>query len=223
MTGGSRNYIPYNAVAFCNWLKKQISYVMTNGERWRIIAFDDEFTKRFEQFERLVARCEDPTCSKVDIGARNDMRKSIEKEVRDIIQGMIIRNPFVTDDDRRIMGLHIRDTKPTPVGDPVGMVTATVKYLNEGALELHIAHADGSPYDKRANYGVKVVYGVFPFDAPAPDDVNMLQSSLFTRRKKELFVFDKKDAGKKAVFCLRYENSKGKSGQWGTIISAVIP
>jgi hypothetical protein len=124
---------------------------------------------------------------------------------------------------RSAMGLPIRDTKPTPVGNPIGLVPAVVMYLDEGALELHIEHVESTSADKRANYGVKIVWDVFPMDASLPDDPETLRRSAFTRRKKELLTFGSADRRKTAVFCLHYENSKGKAGQWGSVFSAVIP
>jgi hypothetical protein len=50
-----------------------------------------------------------------------------------------------------------------------------------------------------------------------------LPHSLFTKRRKELFDFPMEDSGKTVYFCIRYENSKGKAGPWGPIISAIIP
>ena len=132
-------------------------------------------------------------------------------------------NPPLNDADFVALGLNPKDVIPTTVENPVGLVTATIKYPNEGALELNVKHVEGTPFDRRANYGVKINYGVFPFDAPAPTHVNQLVESRFTRKKKELFTFDRADRQKMAYFCLRYENSKGKEGQWGAIIPAVIP
>jgi hypothetical protein len=151
------------------------------------------------------------------------LHKELEREIRGYLQGFVMRNPHITNLDRTAMGLPLRDTKPTPVGDPAGLVTATVKYPNEGALELHIEHVESTPFDKRANYGVKIVYDVLPVGAPAPAHAEQLQRSLFTRRKKELLTFGDDDSRKVAWFRLRYENSKGKAGQWGPIFSAVIP
>ena len=149
-------------------------------------------------------------------------RKELETAMRDVKRRYFF-SPPLTESDFISMGLKPRDTIPTSVGDPVGLVTATIKYPNEGALELNIKHVEGTPNDKRANYGVKIRCGVFPIDEPSANEVKMLTDSRFTRRKKELFTFDRQDRKKIAYFCLRYENSKGKAGQWSSIISAVIP
>jgi hypothetical protein len=103
------------------------------------------------------------------------------------------------------------------------LVAASVQYPNAGALELNIAHVEGTPFDPKANYGTKIRYGVFAADALPITDINLLLESRFTRRKKELFIFGDADTGKTAVFRLRYENSKGGAGQWGTAVTAVIP
>jgi hypothetical protein len=50
-----------------------------------------------------------------------------------------------------------------------------------------------------------------------------LPHSKFTRRKKELFDFAQEDSGKRAYFCVRYENAKGEPGPQGPVFSAVIP
>ena len=149
-------------------------------------------------------------------------RKELETAMRDVKRRYFF-SPPLTDSDIVSLGLKPKDSTPTPVGDPVGLVTATVKYPNEGALELNIKHVAGTPFDKRANYGVKVRCGVYSMEEPSPNNVNMLTDSRFTRRKKELFTFEKQDRKKIAYFCLRYESARGRAGQWSSIISAVIP
>jgi hypothetical protein len=91
--------------------------------------------------------------------------------------------------------------------------------------------------DPRAEYGFRIYYGVMPQGGATveaatgprreliktPVSGEELPHSRFVRHKKELFDFPAEDSGKKAYFCLRYENSKGKSGPWGPLFSAIIP
>jgi hypothetical protein len=42
------------------------------------------------------------------------------------------------------------------------------------------------------------------------------------RRQRERFSLDG-DSGKAVYFCIRYENSKGETGEFCSIFSAVIP
>jgi hypothetical protein len=49
-----------------------------------------------------------------------------------------------------------------------------------------------------------------------------LDESFFTKRKKDVVVFDYEDSGKTAYFAVQVEND-GKKGPWGPLVSAVIP
>jgi hypothetical protein len=49
-----------------------------------------------------------------------------------------------------------------------------------------------------------------------------LDESFFTRRKKDVVVFDYEDSGKTAYLAVQVEND-GKKGPWGPLVQAVIP
>jgi hypothetical protein len=219
----SKDYIPKPDRGLLDWLKFLIAYAMLHCARWKVEKPSDDFVALLNDFEAAVLKTMEPNHGKVDVVKKNDLKKAVVKEARTYVQGFLAKNPHVTNADREEMKLPIYDVIHTPVGNPVGLVTATFKYPNECALELNILHVKGSPYDEKANYGVRIESGVFAVDAPPVTEVNQLHESRFIRRKKELFTFDKKDARKIAYFCLRYENSKGQAGQWGPIVSAIIP
>ena len=221
----SRDYIGKSDAAVVESGDRIIYYAGENAEQWKIPAPSDELLSLRTEFKAKLAIIKNPSHlpNKHDTLQKNNAKAAYAKGLRVYVQGFIARNPYVTDAERELMGLTVYDVIPTPVADPVGLVSATIKYIHEGALELHIKHVEGTPFDKRANYGVKIKYGVFPIDILQIDDVNQLLESIFTRRKKELITFAKRDSRKGAFFCLRYENSKGKAGQWGPVIAAVIP
>ena len=220
---GSTRFIPANDAEYCVWAQNVYNYAAEHHDRWGIMTPTVEMQADINELRIQVDKCQLPTRSKIDTLEKNIARRKSEKGMRGYIQGMVIRNPNVSDDDRQKMGLRIYDIIPTPVPTPVGLVTAAVRYPNEGAIELRISHVEGSPFDKRANYGVKIRYSVQPVVSPPPTDFRQLFESVFTRRKRELFTFEKADTHKLVYFCLRYENSKGGAGQWGPIITAIIP
>ena len=132
-------------------------------------------------------------------------------------------NPPLTDSDIVALGLKLKDSEPTPVADPVGLAKASVKYPNKGALELHLEHDGSTPADAKANYGFRIYHGVVAAGETLPASGMDLHESIFSRKKKVLFTYNPDDSGKTAYFCIRYENSKGKAGQWGAMFSAIIP
>ena len=218
-----KQYIPANDAQFITWAENMAEIAAERCEEWSVSPPDDIIGNTLADFKAKYAKFMNPNRGKIDTLEKNEARKVAEKACRTYVQGFLARNPKIADVDRERMGITVYDTIPTSVGNPVGLVTATVKYPNEGALELSIKHVEGSPFDARANYGVKIRYGVFAVGEAAATDVNQLADSLFTRKKKELFTFDRKDRQKTACFCLRYENSKGQAGQWGGVVSAIIP
>jgi hypothetical protein len=215
-------YVPRTDNQFLKWIKFLIQYVIAHAARFGILPPDGAFAAMIADFESNMQACEDPNHGKLDTTRKNETRKTLEKAARELVQSYLARNPKVTKEDREAMGITVYDTVPTAVGEPVGDVTATVERKSEGVIMLHITHVDTTPYDARANYGVKVRYGVFPIETVTVDDVNRMTETVFTRRKTLTVKFGKEDFRKMAFFCMRYENSKGQAGQWGPVVSAVI-
>ena len=131
-------------------------------------------------------------------------------------------NPPLADADFLSLGLKPKDNEPTPVADPTGQAEATISFPGRTQLMLHINHVAGTPQDARASYGYRIYFGLTEASDPPPTALH-LRESKFTRKKKELFSFQPADSGKKAYFCIRYENSKGVAGPWGPMASAIVP
>ena len=145
--------------------------------------------------------------------------------------------PPLTPADYVSLALKPHDTTPSAVPPPSGFAEADVSYPGVGALELRCRPVAGQPpLDVRSDYGYRVYFGVMPHGGAsaeaatgqkrelvkAPETGAELPHSQWVRRKKERFYFSG-DSGKTAWFCVRYENSKGETGPWGPLFSAVIP
>jgi len=149
-------------------------------------------------------------------------RKALEAVMRDIKRRHFF-SPPLTDGDIVSLGLKPKDSIPTPIGEPQGLATADVMYLGGQVLQLKIKHVTGTPFDPKANYGCKIYYDVLADSDPQPISGEDLRKHKFTRQKNEKFKFTVSDVKKTAIFCIRYENSKGVAGAWGPMITALIP
>ena len=219
----NKGYVPRNDRKFLIWTKNVVGYAMSNAARWKVVAPDSILTGMIGDFEAKLDRMDDPNHGKVDTLEKDDARKVLEKAIRVYVQGYIAKNPLVTNADKESMELPIYDKIPTIIGSPQGQATADVEYIGGQALQLHIKHVSGTPFDEKANYGYKIYYGVFVEGGVKPGSGEDLPKNKFTRRKKETVEFAPTDVGKIAYFAIRYENSKGKAGVWGPMFSAVIP
>lgn len=131
--------------------------------------------------------------------------------------------PPLTEGELVSLGLKMKDTIPTDIGSPKIQPSAKINYKASCLLELSISPAKEITGDKRAYHGCKIIYEVFSPTDTVPTDRKQLHESRFTRRKKEEFVFNVEDSGKRMYFSMRYENGKGAAGPWSPIVSAVIP
>jgi hypothetical protein len=134
------------------------------------------------------------------------------------------------DSDLISLELKPKDNIKTPVTDPATQVEGDLHFPGTGLVEIKKFRAVGGRIDPRADYGIRLHYGILDPDNKAnklrineePSSGDDLPHSVFTRRKSHLFDFTA-NRGKKIFICLRYENSKGKVGPWGQVVSAVIP
>ena len=139
------------------------------------------------------------------------------------IKKRYLYNPPLTDADFAALELKPKDVTPTTVAPPTGQAEADISYPGKTQLQAKIKHVEGTPMNPKAEYGYRIYYGLYDAgDTPPASGVN-LHESKFTRQKKVLFSFLPADSGKTAYFSIRYENSKGESGPWGPMFSAIIP
>jgi len=225
-----RDYIPKNDFLFLEWVRVLLAYALENFARWGVISPVDMLSSPMYDFEEKLERAHAPNSGVVDKVVKNEARKIIEKASRTYVQGFLARNPRVTLEDRATMKLTIYDTTPTNVPPPVTPVEGKLSFPATGLVEVREIHAAAEKLDKRAGYGVRIYYGIMNetpeghkhYITERPKTGDDLPHSVFTRKKHHLFDLTGEN-GKEAFFCMRFENSKGQAGPWGTIISAFIP
>jgi hypothetical protein len=232
----NRNYIPRNDAKFNTWFKNLTQYVAakTSGgaaAEWKHIPAEavNELLDAYTDWYTHYA----PTLKPHTPGqttAKNNARKRAEKVIRSFVNRYLHFEP-VTDDERVDMEIPNRAVTRRPIPDPVSQAMCKIAYPGPGLLELsHFQPLGGPPPDSRADYGVKVFYGITgepTEDEPVrlkkpPKSGNDLPKSRFTRTKKMRFTFIG-DSGNTVYFSLRYESPKGGEGPLCPIFSAVIP
>jgi hypothetical protein len=129
--------------------------------------------------------------------------------------------PPLTNADLVSLGLVPRRTGHTPTGKPEAQVTVETFLLGRHELGFRIAYVSGDPEDK-ANKGYRIWYKVVPPGGAPVTDPEDLPKSFFTRRKKDVLEFEYTDSGKTAYIAVQVENG-GRKGDWGPLVSAIIP
>jgi hypothetical protein len=154
-------------------------------------------------------------------------------------------SPPLPDTDYVSLDLKPKDTNPTPVAVPVNQAGVEITKWAPHTLGFRrfIAAELGGGSD--SDYGVRVYYAlveigaatvaatgkpsatrlssdVYVLSAP-PQTPADLPNSFFTRRSKDLLELPPEASGKICYLAARFENGKGQSGPWGTIIQALVP
>jgi hypothetical protein len=219
-----------------NWIPSQEQAYMDLCNDWGIILSNEANRIRFGWNDQesnavcdiistyLDARAEykrdDSTTNKI---TRDRTRKEAVKVMRKFANTSVRFNDKMTEEVLSKLGIKLRDKTRTPVGEPVGKAIPEFILTDPYQLTVRIKHIEGTVADPRANYGCRIYYGVYNAGDTPPATGKELRESVFTRQKRELFEFEPEDRGKTAWFCIRYENSRGKAGQWGPLGSAIIP
>ncbi|MDR1326722.1 MAG: hypothetical protein LBK00_11880 [Treponema sp.] len=147
--------------------------------------------------------------------------------------------PPLSEGDWVALGFRQKDPHPSPVPAPDGVPVVTLSYPGgPHAITVHLGAMMGTQdLAAESDYGYAIYAGIMPpggatleqaasdkhYLMKIPMDGKGLQHYRFTRRGKEKFIFDAEDAGKTVYVCCRYENRKGEAGQWGPVVSLVIP
>jgi hypothetical protein len=137
--------------------------------------------------------------------------------------------PPLTEADLITLGLRPKDKTPTSVNPPEMTAECDLTFPVKGQVEVYNIRPVGNAKDARASYGTRIYYGIVGENDGDPARITNppatganLPQSVFTRKQKHCFDFHG-ERGKHAFFCLRYENSKGQPGPWGTLLEAYIP
>jgi hypothetical protein len=167
--------------------------------------------------------------------AKDEAKAAAVAEMREFARASLRFNKKVDDETRVFLGMRITDTVKTSI--PAPQAQCTGKVSNPG---IHLVEVELTGYailtaDQRANYGVRIYWGIVPqgevtvemasgpkhYLAKQPETGEVLGNSVFTRKQKHVFDFEG-DSGNRVFFCCRFENSKGEGGPFGPIISAII-
>jgi hypothetical protein len=128
------------------------------------------------------------------------------------------------------LGLNPHDEHPTPSTTPTAQVTQETYLVGRHELErVRSVYVTGN-FDDPANTGYRIWYSVIaPGETPLVNPEE-LRKSFYAQRRKDLgqkacdFLseFEFGDGGSMAYLAVQVEND-GKKGNWGPLVSALIP
>ena len=156
--------------------------------------------------------------------AKNDAKKAGTKILQDFTSEFIRYSRAVSNDDKRLLGVHVPSGTWTSVKPPDTAPGVELIQMGPGLLGVIFRHLGGRKGSRPPGVtGARAYYGVF--DTP-PTDQTQLPGSVWISRCPTIVRFRESDRGKRVYFALRWEIEKGgekNEGPWSEIISEIIP
>ena len=150
--------------------------------------------------------------------AKRDIRAEYEKLLMTLVANLR-SNTRVTDDDRRAMGIHIRDTKPTPAPTPTTYPVLAIDSSTARRLIINFRdNASNSAAKPKGIHGAEIKWLI----ADEKPTVDQLTNSTFDTRTPYTLIFNDEQRAKTVWICARWENTRGEKGPWGDMESAII-
>lgn len=130
-------------------------------------------------------------------------------------------NRAVTNANKMNLGLHVRDTTPTPVPPPATRPVLAIGRMTQGSMEVR-ATDEATPNRRARPNGAAGLLLYRAVGTTAVNDPSEATFLTFVGKPEALSTFAPADNGKVATYFARWTNSKGEVGPWSQSVSSSI-
>jgi hypothetical protein len=216
------DYIPRSDADFNLWQASLVTDVQTNATSYGIPTDDvntlistqtlwtNNFAKASNKQNRTAA----------DVIAKDTIRKSYEKALRQFVAQWLSNNSKVSDSDRVRMDITVKNTSRTATPVPTTRPVATIDFSIR--LKHTIAFTDEGATGKAKPTGAHGCEIWYKIDGTAPVDASELTYMTTDTATPYVANFEGKYAGKIVYYMLRWVNTRNESGPWSGTYSAMI-
>jgi hypothetical protein len=217
----NHDYIPKIEGNLLPFAKNLYAYALANFARWSVPSPQTVLETPIATFETAFAAYLEPNHGKVDTLAKNEAKDALAHALRTYVQGYVARNPAVTDEDKELMGLPLRDTTPTPHPVPDVRPETEAAPTGKGAHKVTAVNPESQNRERpRLVSGVAYARRVRGTDEPVSRAEDM--PSEYQAGTSRTYQYAEADYGKVADYATAYENSTGHRGPWSNVTSLLI-
>lgn len=150
-------------------------------------------------------------------------RRALEAQIRPLVN-LAQPDPAMTNADRAAIGITVRSPShalsPAPTTRPTALVNCGQR------LQHTLRITDAATPTRRARpkgtIGAEVYAALVKPNEPPPTDPRALRYLALVTDGETIATFEPIDAGKTAVYMLRWLSSKGRAGPWSDAVSATV-
>ncbi|MDR0538119.1 MAG: hypothetical protein LBH04_08810 [Tannerellaceae bacterium] len=216
-----KDYIPRRDVDLAEWGKAFVNNIAANAAAWAISQADvDDLLNKFQEFDACLRLASSASRTTVITLKKNQAREAFTAKIREMV-GFQLRNPAIGDDDRKTLGLPVRDRTYTRRKRPTTFPILQIKLVI--VRMLAITYHERGTIGKAKPYGVSGALIAFrALDAPPASPTELTQTTFATRSPHRI-EFTEEERGKTVYFAACWQNVKGERGPWGPVVSAIVP
>ena len=225
----SRDYIPSQEEPFNEWQMNFSAVLAPNIAAWAIpVTAVDALTKQKADYEKAYAvanKGKINSRTREQVLAKNEATTSYKKSLRAFVMSNLAFNDLVTDPDRLLLGIRVRDNIRTKSGVPASVPDLFCTPVSGNRILVTVRQQPNS--DGRSKRGkpadadgfqLSLSLGVEP--AVAAEDCKT--KILYKRSPAEIKNLPQ-DAGKILTVYARWIGMSGQLGQWSQGIEEVVP
>lgn len=216
------DYLPSRDPELDTWLLNFSTLIAANPTNYGLVAADaTAITNAYNAWHAAYLAATNPTTrTKATVMTKNEQKATVLSVVRGYAATIRV-NRAVSDELKIGLGLHVRDSSPTPVPPPSTYPVLAVSGMGQGVQDLRAA--DQSTPSRRGRPAGTAGLLLFRAVGVAPiiDPAQATFLSFVTRAEYQS-QFDSADNGKVATYFARWTNSKGEVGPWGPPASMPI-
>jgi hypothetical protein len=128
----STDYIPQADRKFLVWVKNLFAQVEANAQPWNLNpnSWKHIDPPMIQAYDTALAKAEDPNRGVADTLEKNETRDTLKTETRKYVNEHLKYNSLISDEERKHMGLPVRDRKPTPAREPYSLSACIFKSVD---------------------------------------------------------------------------------------------
>ena len=217
----SNRSIPAKDADFNAWQELVAKVATTNTTAWLLDPdwMKDVLTPLRTKWKTVWAEYETPSKrTSVITSNKRDIRREYEKALMKLVANLRY-NTKVTDADRRTIGIHIRDEKPTPVPVPTTFPTLTIDSSISGRLIINYRETESNSSARPKGINGAEIKWLIADEKPS---IGELTQSRFNTRSPYTLILTDLERTKKVWICARWINTRGEEGPWSTMEDAVV-
>jgi hypothetical protein len=215
------SYLPSKEAELVDWMDNFTTVLTLHTTEWQVPAAEvTALTAALTAFKPLHEAAAGPDSTAVIVEQKNEAKAALVTLIRNMVNYRLA-NPAVVGNAARVeLGLHVRDTNPTPAGVPQSAPEIELAFPGIRRIDVHFRDEGAENRARPVGTNGAVVYWEFS-ETPITDLEALSHSDLATRTPYH-FEFGETDRGKRVYIAMRWQSSHGK-GPWSAIESAAVP